>query len=166
MHRYAYLLLLALPAATWAQDQKVAPAAAPTTATICFYRPHRFEGAALKPPVMVDEVDVAHLHNGDAVQVTVNAGSHKLHSNDKSTGIELEAKPGQTYFVRVDIKTGGWKGHGQVTLIDAQEGKYEFSQQKLSVSRDLTLNPTPGGESAKAPGSATTASSDSNATPQ
>jgi hypothetical protein len=96
---------------------------------------------------MVDEVDVAHLHNGDAVQVTVNAGSHKLHSNDKSTGIELEAKPGQTYFVRVDIKTGGWKGHGQVTLIDAQEGKYEFSQQKLSVSRYLPSNPKVGCES-------------------
>jgi hypothetical protein len=44
---------------------------------------------------MVDEVDVAHLHNGDAVQVTVNAGSHKLHSNDESTGIELEAKQGK-----------------------------------------------------------------------
>src|SRR5258707_11895061 len=126
MHRYAYLLLLALPAATWAQDQKVAPAAAATTATICFYRPHRFEGAALKPPVMVDEVDVAHLHNGDAVQVTINAGSHKLHSNDKSTGIELEAKPGQTYFVRVDIKTGGWRGNGKGTFIAAQGGKKKF----------------------------------------
>ncbi len=160
MHRYAYLLLLLLPAATLAQDQKPAQ-----TATICFYRAHRFEGAALKPPVVVDEVEVANLHNGDAVQVTVNAGSHKLHSNDKSTGIELDAKPGQTYFVRVDIKTGGWKGHGQVTLIDPQEGKYEFSQQKLSVSRDLTSKSAAGGESAKAPGSATT-SADSTATPQ
>jgi hypothetical protein len=163
MHRYAYLLLLLIPAATWAQDQKPAPAA---TATICFYRPHRFEGAALKPPVIVDEVDVAHLHNGDAVQVTVSPGSHKLHSNDKSTGIELDAKAGQTYFVRVDIKTGGWKGHGQVTLIDPQEGKYEFSQQKLSASRDLTSNPAAGGESAKAPGPATTASSDSTTPPR
>ena len=99
------------------------------------------------------------------VKVIVNAGSHKLHSNDKSTGIELDAKPGQTYFVRVDIKTGGWKGHGQVTLIDPQEGKYEFSQQKLSVSRDLTSKSAAGGESAKAPGSATT-SADSTATPQ
>jgi len=165
VHRYAYLLIWLLPAAMWAQDQKAAPAATPTAATICFYRPHRFEGAALKPPVVVDEVDLAHLHNGDAVQVTVNPGSHKLHSNDKSTGIELDAKPGMTYFVRVDIKTGGWKGHGQVTLIDPQEGKYEFSQQKVSASRDLTSNPA-GGESAKAPGSATTASSDPVAPPR
>ncbi len=85
------------------------------------------------------------------VKVIVNAGSHKLHSNDKSTGIELDAKPWLTYSVRVDIKAGGWKGHGQVTLIDPQEGKYEFSQQKLSASRDLTSNPAAGGEPAKAP---------------
>src|SRR5258708_9852878 len=151
MHRYAYLLLLLLPAATLAQDQKPAQ-----TATICFYRAHRFEGVGLKPPGVVDELEVAHLHNGDAVQVTVNAGSHKLHSNDKSTGIELDAKPGQTYFVRVDIKTGGWKGHGQGTFIDPQEGKNEFSQQKLSVSRDLTSKASAGGESAKAPATAQT----------
>ena len=49
-----------------APDQEVAPAATPTTATIYIYRPHRFEGAAAKPPVIVDEVDVAHLHNGNA----------------------------------------------------------------------------------------------------
>jgi len=165
VNRYAYVLFLLLPAATWAQDQKAAPAATPKAATICFYRPHRFEGAALKPPIIVDQVDVAQLHNGDAIQVTVNPGSHKLHSNDKSTGIELDAKPGLTYFVRVDIKTGGWKGHGQVTLIDPQEGKYEFSQQKLSANRDLTSNPA-GGESAKARGSATTASSDPTAPPR
>ena len=109
---------------------------------------------------------MAHLLNGDAVQVTVNPGSHKLHSNDKSTGIELDAKAGQTYFVRVDIKTGGWKGHGQVTLIDPQEGKYEFSKQKLSETRDLTSNAAVGGESPRAPGPATTAAADSTAPPQ
>src|SRR5258706_16455496 len=124
MHRYAYLLLLLLPAATLAQDQKPAQ-----TAKICFYRAHRFEGAALKPPVVVDEVDVAHLHNGDAVQVTVNPGSHKLHSNDKSTGIELDAKAGQTYFVRVDIKTGGWGGHRKGTFSDPQQGEKEVSKK-------------------------------------
>ena len=135
MHRFAFLLLLFSPVAALAQDQPQV-----STATICFYRPHRFEGSALKPPIFVDDTDIAHLHNGDAVQVTVAPGSHNVHSNDKSTGIELDAKAGQTYFVRVDIKAGAWKGHGQITLIDPQEGKYEFSKQKLSVTRDLAQN--------------------------
>jgi hypothetical protein len=151
MKKLALLVLLFASSAALAQDQPQA-----TTATICFYRPHRFEGAALKPPILVDEVDVAHLHNGDALQVTVNPGSHQIHSNDKSTGIELDAKAGQTYFVRVDIKAGAWKGHGQITLIDPQEGKFEFSKQKVSVTKDLSTNQaSPAAEPPKAPAAAT-----------
>lgn len=112
----------------------------------------------LKPPVYVDDVEVAHLHNGDAVQVTLSPGAHKVYSNDKSTGIELDAKAGLTYFVRVDIKTGAWKGHGQITLIDPQEGKFEFSKQKVSVTKDMTTNqPAPSNAGADAPKAASPA---------
>jgi hypothetical protein len=121
-----------------AQDQKPSSAA-----TICIYRPHRFEGYALKPPVYADQVELNSLHNGESVQVIVSPGQHRLNSNDKSTGIDLDAKAGQTYYMRVDIKTGAWKGHGAITLIDSQEGKYEFSQQKLALTRDLTSNRGP-----------------------
>jgi hypothetical protein len=154
MKKLALLFFVFASSAALAQDQPQA-----TTATISFYRPHRFEGAALKPPILVDEVEVAHLHNGDAVQVTVNPGTHQIHSNDKSTGIELDAKAGQTYFVRVDIKAGAWKGHGQITLIDPQEGKFEFSKQKVSVTKDLSTNQAaaPAAEPAKAPAAATPA---------
>lgn len=138
MRKLVYLLLVAASVCSVAaaQDQPQQASAA----TINFYRAHRFEGSALKPPLYVDEIEVAHLHNGDAVQVMVTPGPHQIHSNDKSTGIELDAKAGQTYFVRVDIKAGAWKGHGQITLIDPQEGKYEFSKQKVSVTRDLAAN--------------------------
>ena len=132
MKKLMCLLLLALPMNIPAQDQKPI-----STATIRFYRPHRFEGSALKPPLFVDDIDVAHLHNGDAVEVTVSAGSHRVNSNDKSTGIDLDAKAGQTYFIRVDIKTGAWKGHGAMTLVDPQQGKYEFSKQTISVTKNL-----------------------------
>ena len=123
-----------IPASGIAQDQK-------PVATICIYRPHRFEGYALKPPVYVDLTELTSLHNGESVRVIVSVGLHRLNSNDKSTGIDLDAKAGQTYYMRVDIKTGAWKGHGAITLIDAQEGKYEFSQQKLALTRDLSSNP-------------------------
>jgi len=126
------LLVLMLAVNIQAQDQKPI-----STATIRFYRPHRFEGSALKPPLFVDDIDVAHLHNGDAVEVTVSGGSHRVNSNDKSTGIDLDAKAGQTYFIRVDIKTGAWKGHGAMTLVDPQQGKYEFSKQTISVTKNL-----------------------------
>ena len=165
MNKLATLLLLAVPVTVLAQEQKQ-----PSTATVCFYRPHRFEGSALKPPVYVDDIDVAHIHNGDAVQVTLSPGAHKVYSNDKSTGIELDAKAGQTYYVRVDIKAGAWKGHGQITLIDPQEGKFEFSKQKLSVTRDLTTDkaapaaePTKASSPASSPASPTSSSNQNSA---
>ena len=132
MKKLGIILLLLLPVIISAQDQKPI-----STATIYFYRPHRFEGSALKPAIFVDDIDVAHLHNGDAVEVIVSASSHRVYSNDKSTGIELDAKAGQTYYIRVDIKTGAFKGHGAVTLIDPQEGKYEFAKQKVSATKNL-----------------------------
>ncbi|MGA8220782.1 MAG: DUF2846 domain-containing protein [Candidatus Acidiferrales bacterium] len=99
-----------------------------TQATIYFYRPRRFQGAALKPSVFVDDARVGHLHNGDTIRVSVAAGSHRMYSTDKSTGVELDAKAGETYYVRVDIQVGFFKGHGGVTLVNPQEGKYEVAQ--------------------------------------
>src|SRR3974390_1828311 len=80
--------------------------AAPTaeTATICFYRPHRFQGSALKPSIYVDDSQIARLKNGASVNVAIPAGQHRVYSNDKSTGIDLDAKGGQTYYVRMDIQ--------------------------------------------------------------
>ena len=40
----------------------------------------------------------------------------------------LDAKAGETYYVRVDIQIGFFKGHGGVTLVDPQQGKYEVPQ--------------------------------------
>jgi len=107
----------------------------PETATICFYRPHRFQGSALKPSIYVDDSQVARLKNGESVSVTVPAGQHRVYSNDKSTGIDLDAKGGQTYYVRMDIETGMWKGHGGITLVDPQEGKYESAKAKTEAAK-------------------------------
>jgi len=131
--KFLAITLILLPIIGTAQEQK-------PVATICVYRPHRFEGSALKPSVFVDQVEVGRVHNGESVQMTVATGQHKVYSNDQSTGIDLDAKAGQTYYVRVDMKAGAWKGHGAVTLIDPQEGKYEFEKQKLTQTRNLASN--------------------------
>jgi hypothetical protein len=68
------------------------------------------------------------MHNGNSLKVSVTPGSHRVYSTDKSTGLDLDAKPGETYYIRIDIQTGFWKGHGGVTLVDPQQGKYEVAQ--------------------------------------
>jgi hypothetical protein len=95
-------------------------------ATIYFYRPHRFVGSALKPSVFVDSTNVGRMRNGDNIKFSVAPGTHAVYSNDKSTGLSLEAKPGQTYYVRIDIQVGAFKGHGGITLMDPQQGSYEI----------------------------------------
>jgi hypothetical protein len=121
------VLTSAQPAPT-ATPPATPAAPASEQATIYFYRPKRFEGYGLKPSVFVDETKAGAMHNGGSVKVSVTPGSHRIYSTDKSTGLELDAKPGETYYVRIDIQTGFWKGHGGVTLVDPQEGKYEVGQ--------------------------------------
>jgi len=129
------------PQSQFLSEEKPAKEAAlpPTeTATICFYRPRRFQGSALKPSIYVDDSQVARLKNGETVNITIPAGQHRVYSNDKATGIDLDVKAGQTYYVRLDIQTGMWKGHGGITLVDAQEGKYESSKTKSEAAVDLS----------------------------
>jgi hypothetical protein len=104
----------------------VAADAEQSQATIYFYRPRRFVGSALKPSVFVDSTNVGRMRNGDSIKFSVAPGTHAVYSNDKSTGLSLEAKPGQTYYVRIDIQAGAFKGHGGITLMDPQQGSYEI----------------------------------------
>lgn len=116
-------------AATSAAGSVATPVAADaesSQATIYFYRPHRFVGSALKPSVFVDGTNVGRMRNGDNIKFSVAPGTHAVYSNDKSTGLSLEAKPGQTYYVRIDIQVGAFKGHGGITLMDPQQGSYEI----------------------------------------
>ena len=121
------------PAASGGAAAPASASAAPMTAdaeqpqaTIYFYRPHRFVGSALKPSVFVDSTNVGRMRNGDSIKLSVAPGTHAVYSNDKSTGLSLDAKPGQTYYVRIDIQVGAFKGHGGITLMDPQQGSYEI----------------------------------------
>jgi hypothetical protein len=116
------------PPATPAQPTPAASSDSDTPATVYFYRAKRFQGSAIKPSVFVDDAAVGNLHNGDSLKFSLKPGKHRIYSTDKSTGIDLEVKPGETYYVRVDILVGFWKGHGGVTLVDPQQGKYELGQ--------------------------------------
>jgi Protein of unknown function (DUF2846) len=125
-----------------AQNSASAKEASLANATICFYRPQRLEEWAYKPFIYIGDIEITRLKNGEGVQVIVSPGSHRLYSNDKSTGVDLDAKAGQTYYVRMDMKRGlPW--HGAVTLIDPQEGKFEFTKQPLDLTRNLSGQSTP-----------------------
>jgi hypothetical protein len=102
-----------------------------TKATIYVYRYKQFAGSALTPSVYCDEAQLAKMENGRYFTVRLDPGKHVLHSNDKQSGIELDLKAGQQYFVRVEIATGLMKGHGRLILVAPEQGGYEMQSSKL-----------------------------------
>jgi len=107
--------------------------------------------ATFKPSVYVDDSTIGRLGNGENFKVKVAPGSHKIYSNDKSTGLELTARDGETYYIRVDMKTG-LTARGAVTLVEKGEGSVEVTQTKQTIDVDLTHAPGPPAPSPLAPG--------------
>jgi hypothetical protein len=71
------------------------------------------------------------MENGRYFVVNVDPGQHTFRSNDKQSGIQLDVKPGQQYFVRLEIAAGFMKGHGRLILTAAEQGRYELQSNQL-----------------------------------
>lgn len=126
--RQAVLLALAATCAWPAAAQT--PAAADAQPKVYVYRYKAFEGKGLRPSIYVDDKDVVRLQSGRGVALSLPAGPHSFRSNDKQSQIELDLKPGQTYYIRLEIASGFFKGHGRLTLVMPEQGAGEYKQLK------------------------------------
>lgn len=130
----AALALFSIPACVTAQDPpkpaETPAAASDAKAQVIVYRYKQFAGKGLRPSIYCDDKDIARIQSGRYVTLSLPAGTHLLRSNDKQSQIELELKPGQKYYVRIDIATGFWKGHGRLTLVMPEQGAGELKQMK------------------------------------
>jgi hypothetical protein len=114
------------------KPSEATPAAAQQdgNATLYFYRIKQFSGSALEPSVFCDEKDLARMDNGRYFGVTLAPGKHTCRMGDKQTGFELDVKPGQSYYAKVSLEVGFWKGHGRLTLIQPEQGAFELKKVK------------------------------------
>lgn len=103
-------------------------ASAPAEATVCFYRTSSLIGAAIHPSLFIDDANVGSLGRGQKFTYTVSPGKHHIHSTAKDSGIDLDAKAGETYYVRLNLKMGFLKGIGTVTLVNSQQGESELAK--------------------------------------
>ncbi len=101
------------------------------TSVVYVYRYKQFVGSALAPSVYCDEVQLARMDNGRYFAVNVYPGMHTFRSNDKQSGIQLDVKAGQEYFIRLEIAAGFMKGHGRLILTAAEQGRYELQSNQL-----------------------------------
>lgn len=104
------------------------PAPAPAEATVCFYRTSSIVGAAIHPSLFIDDANVGSLGRNQKFTYTVSPGKHRIHSTAKDSGIDLDAKAGETYYVRLNLKMAFLRGSGTVTLVNSQQGESELAK--------------------------------------
>ena len=138
------------PEATPAQEAKPEAKAADASTevkateskpTIYFYRIRQFTGSALEPSVYCDDKELARMDNGRYFGVTLEPGKHECRMGDKQTGFEIDVKPDQTYFARITLDMGFWKGRGRLTLMQPEQGGFELKKVKL-LGADKVKNRT------------------------
>ena len=105
--------------------------AKPSQATVYVYRYKQFVGSALSPSVYCDGTELARMENGRYFTAKLEPGKHSFTSNDKQSGIDLDLKAGEQYFIRVEIAAGFAKGHGRLILVPREQGGYELKSEKL-----------------------------------
>jgi len=127
------LILLPLASAFLAAQTATVPqsgAPAEAKVSVYIYRYKQFVGSALQPSVYCDDAQLARMENGRYFTAKIDAGKHTFRSNDQQSGVELDLKAGQEYFLRVEIATGMLKGHGRLVLTAPEQGRFEVKGLK------------------------------------
>lgn len=100
-------------------------------ATVFIYRPDKWTGKALEPSVFVDETELARMDNGRYFAIKLKPGKHIVRMTDDKKGYAIDMGPGQTYFFRIGLEMGMWKGHGKITLDDHERAVKEIKKLKF-----------------------------------
>jgi hypothetical protein len=116
-------------------------AASSEEATVFIYRPNKWPGRALEPSVFVDETELARMDNGRYFALKLKPGKHIIRMTDDKKGYAIDMGPGQTYFFRIGIEMGMWKGHGKITLDDRERAVEEIKKLKF-IGKDNIKAPT------------------------
>jgi hypothetical protein len=83
-----------------------------------------------RPSVFADETDVAQMQAGHNVILALRPGKHTFRSTDKEEQVSLDLKPGERYFVRIDVSLVALKGHGKAVSVPPEQAAPEFGQTK------------------------------------
>jgi hypothetical protein len=113
------------------------------SAHVRVYRPHQVPGGGFYPPISIDDKVIAKLSNGRRFSIRVTPGAHVITSDDKTSAISIDAKPGQEFYVSVQELPGGFlKGRGKMTLVAVEQGKPEYKlakplEEERKIEKDM-----------------------------
>jgi len=100
-------------------------------AIVYIYRPSKMMGKALEPSVFIDDVELARMDNGRYFTLKVKPGKHIVHMTSEKKGYAIDMGPGQTYYFRIGIEMGMWKGQGKITLDESERAIAEIKKLKF-----------------------------------
>jgi uncharacterized protein DUF2846 len=126
------------PADPARQEQKATnPPAAGAKATIYVYRLRLTAGMFNKPPIYVDEKEIARITNGRFFLVNLDSGRHVIRSEHKAAVVTLDVNPGQTYYIRVAWEATAHTARAATTLVPPEQGWAEIGQTESSNPPDI-----------------------------
>jgi Protein of unknown function (DUF2846) len=116
------------------------PVVSSEQATVFIYRPKKWVGRGLEPSVFVDKTELARMDNGRFFALKLKPGKHIIHMTDDDKGYAIDMGPGETYFFRIGLEAGVWKGQGKITLDDRERALKEIKKLKF-IGKDKIKAP-------------------------
>ena len=101
---------------------------------IVIYRPSSIMGAGVACPVRYQGKELVELGRGKFAEWPVAAGRYIL--TNKTASVEVSVSPGETRYVRCQIKTGFMSGRADFQIVDRQS----FEEHQADFERK-TINP-------------------------
>lgn len=106
-------------------------------ATVVIYRESNFYGSALRPTVMLNGNDLVNVGNGRVFVSAINPGHSVFEMDDKKSGTEIDLKPGQTIYMKVEVVPGFWKGGGRLLQVAPEQGAFESKRLNLAPVQEI-----------------------------
>jgi hypothetical protein len=106
-------------------------AAAQQATTVIIYRSPNDHRRLWAPAAFCDGSKVASLSGGKFVTLSVAPGRHEFRSNNKKRGVAIDAKPGETYYLRVNGGVGISGEYGTLDMVPPEQGRYETKSMDL-----------------------------------
>ena len=91
--------------------------------------------------MFIDGTELARMDNGRYFALKMKPGKHIVHMTDEKKGYAIDMGPGQTYFFRIGLEAGTWKGQGKILLDEAERGIKEVKKIEF-IGKDKIKAPT------------------------
>ena len=118
-----------------------APANLPPAKTVelVIYRPQRLLGFAIKPTVQMNGKDLIDMANGYVFRTRLAPGRYVFEVDERQSGAQIDAKAGESYYLRVSIEQGVFSGGGALLLVAPQQGSYESSSLRRLPADEIDV---------------------------